>query len=108
MSDSNTSDQKVSQSQGSEGVKRGNAPAETLWDGSLKVAIFRNERENRVIYSLEPGRIYTGKDDRIHETKSLSGAEPLRMAKLLEKGYERIHEFKQAMKAGERSAEQER
>jgi len=87
---------------------KGNAPAETLWDGSLKVAIFRNERENGTSFSLESGRIYTDAQGKVRESKSLSGSEPLRMSKLLDKGYDRVGEFKAQIKSQNKAAERDR
>lgn len=71
--------------------ERGNKPLETLRDGALKVAIFRNRGENGPFYALDPGRIYTDeKSGEVREVSSLSGSEPLRMAHLLTRGYERM------------------
>ncbi len=76
--------------------KSGNRPVETLRDGPLKVSIFRNSGENGAFYSLDPGRIYTDeKTNEVREVSSLSGSEPLRMAHLLTKGYERVGEFRE-------------
>jgi hypothetical protein len=81
---------------GNDGVGRGNRPVDTLRDGALKLAIFRNRREQGDSYSLVPGRIYTDeKTKKIRETSSLSGSEPLRMANLLNKGYERVAEYRE-------------
>lgn len=75
---------------------RGNKPVETLRDGALKVSIFRNRGENGNYYALDPGRIYTDeKTGEVREVSSLSGGEPLRMAHLLTKGYERVGEFRE-------------
>jgi len=76
----------------------GNRPVDTLRDGALKLAIFKNERENGVSFAMEPGRLYTDQQGQIRESKSLSGSEPLRMSKLLDKGYDRIGEFKAELK----------
>lgn len=79
-----------------DGVGRGNRPVETLRDGALKLAIFRNRREQGDSYSLVPGRIYTDeKTGKVRESSSLSGSEPLRMANLLKKGYERVAEYRE-------------
>jgi hypothetical protein len=81
---------------GNDGVGRGNRPVDTLRDGALKLAIFRNRREQGDSYSLVPGRIFTDeKTGKIRETSSLSGSEPLRMANLLNKGYERVAEYRE-------------
>src|SRR5690606_23954626 len=100
---------------GNDGVGRGNRPVETLRDGALKLAILRNRREQGDSYSLVPGRIFIDeKTGKIRETSSLSGSEPLRMANLLNKGYERVAEFRERDKqerahgGSDRDAERER
>lgn len=87
---------------------QGNAPVDTLRDGALKVSIFRNERENGVSYSMDSGRIYTDGQGQIKESKSLSGSEPIRMARLLEKSYDRVGEFKAQMKQKNKDTERDR
>lgn len=87
--------------------ERGNKPVETLRDGALKVSIFRNRSENGEFYALDPGRIYTDeKTGDVREVSSLSGSEPLRMAHLLTKGYERVAEYRQEAKAQEKAAQE--
>ena len=79
---------------------QGNRPVETLRDGPLKVAIFRNESERGESYSMVPGRIYTDQGTgEIREASSLGGSEPLRMAHLLTKGHDRITELREKRKA---------
>ena len=75
-----------------------NKPVEVLRDGPLKVSIFRNQSERGEYHSLDPSRIYTDDDGNVREAKTLRGTEALRMAHLLTKGYDRIGEFKTAMK----------
>lgn len=75
-----------------------NAPIDVLRDGALRAAIFKNERENGVNYSIEPGRLYTDAEGQYRESKTFSGSEPLRLAKLMEKAYERVSEFRQQMR----------
>ena len=83
--------------------ERGNKPLETLRDGPLKVSIFRNQGENGAFYTLDPGRIYTDeKSKEVREVSSLSGSEPLRMAHLLTKGYERVGQFREQDKEQEK------
>jgi len=87
--------------------ERGNKPLETLRDGALKVSIFRNRGENGDYYTLDPGRIYTDeKTNEVREASSLSGSEPLRMANLLTRGYERIGQYREQDK--QQSREQPR
>ena len=84
----------MSEHENETGPGRGNRPIETLRDRDLKLAIFRNRGERGDFYSMVPGRIYTDeKTDKIRETSSLSGSEPLRLANLLNRGYERVSEF---------------
>ena len=85
-----------------------NKPIETLRDGALKLAIFKNERENGPSFAMEAGRLYTDNQGQIRESKSLSGSEPIRMAHLLTKGYDRIGEFKKQLKAQSQNQEVER
>lgn len=87
---------------------KGNGPIETLRDGALKVSIFRNERENGTQFSMQPGRIYTDNKGEVRESQSLSGTEPIRMSRLLDKGYDRIGEFKSKIKTQNRTTERDR
>jgi len=87
---------------------RNNGPIETLRDGALKVAIFRNDREKGVSFAMEPGRLYTDGQGQVKEAKSLSGSEPVRMARLLNKGYDRIGEFKAKIKVQSQTQDRER
>jgi len=87
---------------------KGNKPVETLRDGALKVAILRNERENGTHFSMEPGRIYTDGQGHVRESKSLSGTEPIRMARLLDKSYDKIGEFKSQLKTQNRDTDRHR
>jgi hypothetical protein len=90
------------------GPGRGNRPIETLRDGALKVSIFRNSGDRGDFYSMVPGRIFTDdKSDKIRETSSLSGSEPLRMANLLTKGYERVADFRAQSKEDRESTREE-
>src|SRR5262245_60257609 len=72
-----------------------NRPVETLRDGALKVAIFRNRGEKEDTYAMEPGRLYTDKVGQTREAKSLAGSEALRMAHLLTKGHDRVTEIRE-------------
>lgn len=76
-----------------------NKPIETVRDGALKVSIFRNQGKKGDYFTYVPGRIYTNeKTGEVKETKSLSGSDPLRMANLLNKSYDRVSDFRQQMK----------
>ncbi len=84
-------------------------PVETLRDGALKVSIFRNQGQNGDYYNFVPGRIYTDdKTGQVRETRNLSGSDPLRMANLLNKSYDRVEDFKQQMKQQSQQRQRER
>lgn len=87
---------------------KGNRPVDTLRDGALKLAIFRNERETGASFSVRPGRVYTDEAGNVRETGSLSGSELIRMSRLLEKGYDRIGEFRQQRQTERPRRERER
>ncbi len=68
-----------------------NKPVSELRDGSLKIAIFRNESKedtNKVRYSGKLTRSYKDASGNWHDTDYLSGTEFLRAARLLEKAYD--------------------
>ncbi len=66
-----------------------NKPVETLRDGYLKVAIWRNPTDNGYRYSTGPlQRSYKDKEGQWRETEFLSGHEILRGSRLLEKAYD--------------------
>ena len=85
-----------------------NKPVKTFRDGELKVSVFQNQGKNGDYFSYVPGRIYTDQNGQARETHSLTGADPLRMANLLNRSYERIAAFKQQMKAQSRPGNRER
>lgn len=93
-----TNDYKPQHQAQNQAPSKGNKPVETLWDGSIKMAIFANQRDNGVTYSTEMGRIYTDHQGQVREAKSFSHTELLKVSKLSDKAYDRIHEFKQSMK----------
>lgn len=84
-----------------------NKPIDTLRDGALKVSIFRNRRDKGDIYTFSPGRVYTDQDGGVRESKTLSGSEALRMARLLDKSYERTAAFRETMKAKARGRDRD-
>jgi hypothetical protein len=68
-------------------------PIDTLRDGSIKAAIWKNDGEKGTFYSVEFSRTYT-KGDKPASSYSFSGAELLRVSLLAQKSYERIAELK--------------
>lgn len=85
-----------------------NKPVETLRDGALKVSIFKNESDKGPFFSIKPGKLFTDSEGNTRETNNLTGTEPLRMSKLLDKGYDRVGEFKARLKEPSRDTERDR
>ncbi|MEO1015187.1 MAG: hypothetical protein AAFX08_08365 [Pseudomonadota bacterium] len=71
-----------------------NTPIETLRDGNLKAAIWKNEGENGAYFSVTLAK--TWKDDRgkFHDTQSFSGTDLLRVAELSRSAYARSNELR--------------
>ena len=71
-----------------------NQPFDKIRDGALTATIWKNEHEKGVAYSVEFDRIYTDQEGNYQNSKSFSGAEILRVARLAEKAYDAIAEAK--------------
>lgn len=69
-----------------------NKPAFTFRDGALKVTGWANFGENGTFYSVEPSRTYK-QGEVFKDSHSLSGTEPIQMARLLHLAYTRIGEL---------------
>lgn len=69
-----------------------NQPADTIRDGALKVTIWKNFGDKGTFYSLEPSRTYK-QGEVFKDSHSLSGTEPIQMARLLHLAYTRIGEL---------------
>lgn len=76
-----------------------NQPTETLRDDSLKASIWSNPSDNSVRYNVELVRSYTDAQGKWHDSRSLSGSELLRGARLLERAYDRVQLLRTAEKA---------
>lgn len=72
-----------------------NPPVQTLRDGFLAATIWRNLGDNGNFYSVEFSRTYKDDENQYHDSHSFSGSEPLRLARLAEKAYDRIVELRQ-------------
>ena len=79
-------------------TKATNQPYETHRDGSLKVAIFRNESDKGIRFSAQLDRSYTDDQGQWRTSTSLSNAELLRAARLLTLAYDRIAVLKAQVK----------
>lgn len=64
-------------------------PVETLRDGAIKAAIWRNESENGDFFSVTFARTYKDSQGDLQDTDSFSGTQLLRLARLAEKAYDR-------------------
>lgn len=68
-----------------------NKPINEVRDGSMRIAIFKNEAKgegDRPRYSGKLTRSYTDADGKWHDTEYLSGTEFLRAARLMERAYD--------------------
>lgn len=65
-------------------------PLDKLLDGNLKVTIWENDGKSGKRYSVSAVRIYKDANDQWQETPTFARSELLRMARLLEKAYDRI------------------
>lgn len=74
-------------------------PVETLRDGAIKAAIWRNESENGAFFAVTFARTYkNGKGD-LEDTNSFSGTQLLRLARLADKAYDRAAKLTKAARA---------
>ena len=70
-------------------------PVDTIRDGNLKIAIWKNDTEHGVRYSTSGiVRSYKDKSDVWQETRDLSNGELLRAARLLNLAYDRTAELR--------------
>ena len=82
-------------------------PVETLRDGALKAAIWRNESENGDFFAVTFARTYKdGKGD-LQDTDSFSGTQLLRLARLAEKAYDRTAKLTKEARAKDEENETE-
>lgn len=82
-------------------------PVETLRDGAIKAAIWRNESENGAFFSVTFDRTYTDENGKAQSNDSFSGSQLLRLARLAEKAYGRVGDLARAEKADDETAEGE-
>ena len=80
-------------------------PVETLRDGAIKAAIWKNESENGPFFSVTFARTYKNGEE-LKDTDSFSGSELLRLARLAEKAYDRTNKLRKAEKIKEETDDQ--
>ena len=73
-------------------------PVETLRDGAIKAAIWKNKSENGIFFNVTFARSYKDTDGDLQDTDSFSGTQLLRLARLAEKAYERTGQLFHAAK----------
>jgi hypothetical protein len=82
-------------------------PVETLRDGEIKAAIWKNESENGPFHSVTFARTFKNGQDEYQDSDSFSGSQLLRLARLAEKAYDRTRKLtKAAREAGENEQEE--
>jgi hypothetical protein len=79
-----------------------NRPVETLRDGAIKAALWKNTSENGVFYNVTFARTYKDSKGELQDADSYSGSQLLRLSRLADLAYTRIGELGQ----GDRNAAQ--
>jgi hypothetical protein len=74
-------------------------PVETVRDGSIKAAIWKNESENGVFFAVTFARTYKDKEGNLQDTESFSGSQLLRLARLADNAYDRTAKLAKAARA---------
>jgi hypothetical protein len=82
-----------------------NPPVETLRDGAIKAAIWRNESENGVFFGVTFARTYKNGEGNLQDTDSYSGSQLLRLARLAEKAYDRAAKLTKEARAKDEETE---
>jgi hypothetical protein len=80
-------------------------PVETLRDGAIKAAIWRNESENGVFFGVTFARTYKNGEGNLQDTDSYSGSQLLRLARLAEKAYDRAAKLTKEARAKDEETE---
>lgn len=80
-------------------TKQQQRPVETIRDGAIKAAIWKNEGEKGAFFSVTVARTYKGDDGQLHDSDSFSGTQLLHLAHVLGKAYDRVDRLAHAEKA---------
>lgn len=64
-------------------------PVETLRDGAIKAAIWKNESENGVFYNVTFARTYQAAGGGLQDADSFSGSQLLKLARIADQAYAR-------------------
>ena len=81
-------------------------PVETLRDGSIKAAIWKNGSENGDFFAVTFSRTYKAGDGNLQDTDSFSGTQLLRLARLANQAYDRTSKLTRAARAAENTDEE--
>jgi len=82
-------------------------PVETLRDGAIKAAIWKNESENGAFFAVTFARTYKNGGGDLKDTDSFSGTQLLRLARLADKAYDRAAKLTKAARAADDTDEDE-
>ncbi|MBO9466725.1 hypothetical protein J7443_15890 [Tropicibacter sp. R15_0] len=70
-----------------------NRPTETLREGALKAAIWRNESETGAYHTVTVARTYKDKDGNLQDTSSLRGKDMLSLAELARRTHHDVRDL---------------
>lgn len=76
-------------------------PVETIRDGAIKAAIWRNESENGVFHGVTFSRTFKNGGGDLQDTNSYSGTQLLRLARLAGKAYDRAAKLTKEARAND-------
>lgn len=82
-------------------------PVETLRDGAIKAAIWRNESEKGAFFAVTFSRTYRNGDGNLKDTDSFSGTQLLQLARLADKAYDRAAKLTKAARTADETDEDE-
>lgn len=84
-------------------TKQQQRPVETIRDGAIKAAIWKNESEKGAFFSVTVARTYADEAGALHDSDSFSGTQLLQLARVLGKAYDRAGGLVRAEKAKAKS-----
>lgn len=83
-------------------------PVETLRDGAIKAALWKNESENGVFFTVTFARTFKDAEGNLKDADGFSGTQLLRLARLAGKAYDRTAKLtKEARASDENETEEE-
>ncbi|MEM8653401.1 MAG: hypothetical protein AAGF36_01545 [Pseudomonadota bacterium] len=83
-----------------------NRPIDTLRDGSLKAAIWRNEGQRGAFFTTTVARTYRDDEGQYHDTQNFRGDDLLRLGELTRKAHDRTNELSREEFLRQRSEDQ--